>query len=314
MDASKALLERVAAAAGELSKAERKVALAVTSSPEIVSTETIAALSKRAGVSEPTVCRFCKSLGFEGFPDFKNALSVALLTTRPAAHSEVRQGDSVQDVANKVLDSTVAALNALAVRLDVQGLARAVDLIAQSRRVLVYGGGECQPLAKMAALALISLGLNAESYDSEFALYSALSTFRQGDLVWLLDATGRAHATLQAGHIATSQALSILTCAPQGSELSQAATLNLDLPECASPMEVLSSPTLPVLGTLLTMVLKAVHLRREDGARSVRSRIDSCSPLIFKGADETDGMSEDPGIVSEVLDATTPITPVKWSL
>ena len=103
MDASKALLERVAAAAGELSKAERKVALAVTSSPEIVSTETIAALSKRAGVSEPTVCRFCKSLGFEGFPDFKNALSVALLTTRPAAHSEVRQGDSVQDVANKVL-------------------------------------------------------------------------------------------------------------------------------------------------------------------------------------------------------------------
>ena len=263
MDASKALLERVAAAAGELSKAERKVALAVTSSPEIVSTETIAALSKRAGVSEPTVCRFCKSLGFEGFPDFKNALSVALLTTCPAAHSEVRQGDSVQDVANKVLDSTVAALNALAVRLDVQGLARAVDLIAQSRRVLVYGGGECQPLAKMAALALISLGLNAESYDSEFALYSAL---------------------------------------------------NLDLPECASPMEVLSSPTLPVLGTLLTMVLKAVHLRREDGARSVRSRIDSCSPLIFKGVDETDGMSEDPGIVSEVLDATTPITPVKWSL
>ena len=60
----------------ELNKSEAKVALAILNAPEEATRSSIASLAASAGVSEPSVNRFCKRFGATGFPDFKLASDV----------------------------------------------------------------------------------------------------------------------------------------------------------------------------------------------------------------------------------------------
>ena len=68
------LLDRIAKET-DLTKSERKLAAVILKDPASVINENIAQLAKRAAVSEPSVCRFCKRFGADGFPAFKLVLS-----------------------------------------------------------------------------------------------------------------------------------------------------------------------------------------------------------------------------------------------
>lgn len=65
------LLEALESKQTKLSKSERKVAEVILSDPGKAIRSSIASLAKSAGVSEPTVNRFCRSMNCSGFPDFK---------------------------------------------------------------------------------------------------------------------------------------------------------------------------------------------------------------------------------------------------
>ncbi|HUN10850.1 MAG TPA: hypothetical protein PLE50_01080, partial [Rhabdaerophilum sp.] len=67
------LLARVEIASRSLSPSEAGVASAVLAKPSEIVGMSIAALARRVGVSEPSIARFCKSLGFSGFREFKIA-------------------------------------------------------------------------------------------------------------------------------------------------------------------------------------------------------------------------------------------------
>ena len=59
----------------DLNKSEAKVANAILNAPEEATRSSIAALAAMAGVSEPSVNRFCKRLEATGFPDCKLQLA-----------------------------------------------------------------------------------------------------------------------------------------------------------------------------------------------------------------------------------------------
>ena len=65
----------------QLSKSERKIASIVLSNPSRVINQSISALSEEANVSLPTVNRFCKKLGFDGYPAFKIQIAQEITNT-----------------------------------------------------------------------------------------------------------------------------------------------------------------------------------------------------------------------------------------
>ena len=79
------VLEVVRLMRGELRKSDRKVADLVLADPNRILNATVAETAAAAGVSEPTVIRFCAAIGCNGFQDFKLRLaqSIALGTRRP---------------------------------------------------------------------------------------------------------------------------------------------------------------------------------------------------------------------------------------
>jgi DNA-binding MurR/RpiR family transcriptional regulator len=61
--------------------------------PRKVLGEPIAEIARLAEVSQPTVIRFCRSLGFLGLADFKLKFASSLTGTIPVRHSQVRVSD-----------------------------------------------------------------------------------------------------------------------------------------------------------------------------------------------------------------------------
>ena len=74
------MLGEIDSAMDSMTRAERKVAEAVLRSPYRLLRKSIGALAAEAGVSEPTVIRFCRTLKCRGFQDFKLQLAQDLAT------------------------------------------------------------------------------------------------------------------------------------------------------------------------------------------------------------------------------------------
>ncbi len=95
------MLEKIQSQLEHLSKSERKVAEVILESPSQAIHSNIATLASEAGVSEPTVNRFCRSLETKGFPDFKLHLAQSLANGTPYVNRNVDEDDSVEAYTTK---------------------------------------------------------------------------------------------------------------------------------------------------------------------------------------------------------------------
>ena len=91
------LLERVRARES-LSPAERRVANFVLDNPRTALNDPIALIAQGAEVSQPTVIRFCRSLGFQGPGGLQAQAQLGLTGTLPVQRSQVRRQDSTGDL------------------------------------------------------------------------------------------------------------------------------------------------------------------------------------------------------------------------
>ena len=76
------VLRVLRAKSDDLHAAERRVAGYVLAAPDKVIYQSISEVAENAGVSEPTVIRFCRALGLKGYHDLKIHLAQDLVFPR----------------------------------------------------------------------------------------------------------------------------------------------------------------------------------------------------------------------------------------
>lgn len=128
-------------------KSERKVAEFILANLTEVIRMRIVDLAESAEVSEPTVVRFCRAVGCDGFQDFKLALAQQLASSPSYGQIAVTDKDSVSEYTFKVFDSTVDTLLKVRDSLDLDMLDRAVQAICAANRVEFYGFGASAAVA-----------------------------------------------------------------------------------------------------------------------------------------------------------------------
>ena len=126
----------------EFTKSDLKIARVLHAKYPIAALETMMQLAARADVSGPSVIRFVKRLGYEGYSDFQKAVHdevqhhigspVALYNRRAANEGELLS--IAPEVAQAAIDETASALMAA----DFNG---AAELIATARRTVNCIGG-----------------------------------------------------------------------------------------------------------------------------------------------------------------------------
>jgi len=204
-----------------LRRSERKVADFILDNPAAVINMRIVDVASNAEVSEPTVLRFCRALEFEGFQAFKLQLAQHMGTNPSYTQFSVDDKDTVEDLSNKVFDSTIGSLLTVRDELDPLVLEKAINIISNANRVEFYGFGASGSVASDAQHKFFRLQLWTAAYTDPHIQHMSAISLGQRDVVVAISQSGRTKALIQSVRLAMEAGATVIGLAPQNTPLSK---------------------------------------------------------------------------------------------
>jgi RpiR family carbohydrate utilization transcriptional regulator len=222
------LLRRVASAQVELTPAEAKVAALVLAEPSWVLGQSLLQVATRAGVSEPTVIRFCRSMGLDGFQSFRLRLAQSLASGTSFLPTELGPDDSAGDIATKVFERSARTLLEVRTQLQPARLEQAISLLAGARRLEFYGLGSSGIVAADARHKFFRLGIVATAYADAHLHGMAATMLGQDDVVVAISSTGRTIDLISSVELALEAGARVIAITAPRSPLARLASIAIE--------------------------------------------------------------------------------------
>ena len=140
-NASTSLLQQLRDRQAMLPDAQGQVVRSILKDPQAAVASTVEVIAHSAGVSMPTIVRTCRSFGYESVREFMVALAQDLAVSGTFLHRSVRQDDSAEDVAAKIVRAATSSLTHLGRNLDMQVIDQVAEHLASAQRVDCYSVG-----------------------------------------------------------------------------------------------------------------------------------------------------------------------------
>ena len=262
------LMERIGHLQHELTPAEQRVATLVLEHPRLVLNEPIADIARMAEVSQPTVIRFCRSLGFLGLADFKLKFASSLTGAIPVRHSQVRTGDSTHDVSAKVIDNTVSAILKFRDQLDVRSIDRAIELLTRANRVEFYAMGNSRVVALDGQHKFFRFRIPTASYGDSHLFTLAAELLKPGDVVVAISNSGRLPELLTAVEAARAAGADVIAITTSGSPLAKKASVCLAVDHAEDSATFLSMISRILQLLLIDILSVGISLDAQSGRQA----------------------------------------------
>jgi DNA-binding MurR/RpiR family transcriptional regulator len=194
------LLAHVRALMPNLAPAEQRVAAAVVHDPAGVAAKTISELAGQCRTSGTTVIRFCRAVGFPGYPELRLALAAAAQAGRETGladiSADIGPDDSLGEVIRKISHADARAIEETGAQLGVKTLSAVVDAVVQARRIDIYGVGPSAFVALDLQQKLNRIELAAYAWPDPHMAVSSAALLRRGDVAIGISHTGRTADTI----------------------------------------------------------------------------------------------------------------------
>ncbi|NPD67823.1 SIS domain-containing protein (plasmid) [Lichenicola cladoniae] len=274
----------------ELRKSDRRVGEHILSDPQAALVATVAETARKAGVSEPTVMRFCTALGFEGFQDFKLKLAHSVALGVPATQSVLDATDTPQKLTNKVFDYTMTSLDWARSQLDHEAVAQAIELLAKARRIEFFGFGASWIVAADAQQKFPLFGVPCTVHSDSHQQFIAASMMQPGDVAVAISNTGQTSALLDIMRTARAAGATVLgICGRDGGRMSRLCDRLLVI-ETLENTDIYT-PTISRLAALVLVDILAVGVamrRGSDHQQRLAAMKKRLSSMRSRGASEDD--------------------------
>jgi DNA-binding MurR/RpiR family transcriptional regulator len=265
------IITRLQTTAQEGSKSDRLLAAMVLSDLDFASKSSISEMAERIGVSEPTVTRFCRSLGCEGVRDFKFWIAQAMavggqyLTAEPASRDT--RG---QRVAALIADAAITSIQRVAASVDMTKIVSIAEQLSGAGQILCIGsGGTSSMLATEMQNRLYRLGISAVAQvDGQLQrMFAAVST--QNTVVLAFSTSGYAQSIVDAVQVARQYGAATIAVTAPGSPLAGAAETVIEF----RPMEDgnLYKPTSSRFALLAIVDMLAMAVAESRGTKVMES-------------------------------------------
>lgn len=154
----------------------------------------LAGMAEAAGISQPTVLRFVRALGFGGFKEFKYGVlkqardgvqrEDAEEAPRPAyvGAYEISQDDRPEDVPGRVAAQAVSYLDDTLKHISPAKISQAAELIINARQIGIYYVENSASIANDMVTKLLYLGFNCLTYSDFYLQHVSASNLGPGDL------------------------------------------------------------------------------------------------------------------------------------
>ena len=188
-----------------LTRIERQIADYVLSNSGAVVGMNVAQLAAAAGTAGSAVIRFCKSLGYSGYSQFRLALAQELAASPAPLPPPLKAGESPALLAQKVFDSSIRTLRNTAAMLDPAALEKLLDALSQAKRICTFGVGTSAAIAEDAHYRFLQLGCPASCYTDILFMSIAALNMKPKEVAFAVSHSGRTEATLEAMRLAKAQ-------------------------------------------------------------------------------------------------------------
>lgn len=200
------ILDTIGALQHSLTKTEKKIAAAILSQPQLLDQCSLSEVASHLDVGEATFIRFCRTLGFKGYTDFKLDLAIELATkaqeNQGLLDTEVSSQDSAKEIALKLQTSLSNVVSETINLLDFDVLEAVVAELQQARRILLFGVGSSGITAEDAKHKLMRIGLQTDAITNNHFMYMQASLLQAGDVVIGISHSGYSVETTKALKIA----------------------------------------------------------------------------------------------------------------
>ncbi len=145
------ILERARDVYSTLPKSQKRIAESILENWETIAFVSPKELGERLGVSETTVIRFARALGYKSFSDLRQHCQELIkerLTPAEKMTATVQKLRSGETSFERLLNSEIDNLRSGLSKVSPEEFYRAVDLVESAKRVFIVGQGVSEPLCK----------------------------------------------------------------------------------------------------------------------------------------------------------------------
>jgi DNA-binding MurR/RpiR family transcriptional regulator len=221
------IIDTIARLKPTLKRGSLQVAVTVLADPSFIAHASLAELSARAGVSDPTVLRFCSTVGCDGFREFKVRLVQSLTLGASLTHSVLEPNDAPDVVATKIFDHTITSLDWTRKRLDRAAIGRAVDLLLQAQRIEFVGFGASGIVALDAQQRFPLFGVPCNADTDAHQQLIAASLLKPRDVLVAISHSGTSRVLIEVVRTARERGATVIAITGSDSPITRFADVTL---------------------------------------------------------------------------------------
>ncbi|MBR3104717.1 MAG: MurR/RpiR family transcriptional regulator [Lachnospiraceae bacterium] len=267
------MLDVIKAQYDKMSKGQKKIADYISENMERAAFMTAMKLAEAAAVSESTVVRFATMLGYDGYPEFQQAmadeLQGRLVSPKKANTNEFRENRS--ELLRRVLVSDAQNIVDTIGMVDSDVFDQAVELVSNARKICVVGIRTCAPLADYLTYYLRMMRDDVVSVTTTniSEIYEQLSWLKKEDVVIGISFPRYSLRTLRAMDYANHQGARIISVTD-----SKYSPMNMYSSVCLwakTDMITIADSLVAPMSTINALVI-GVYLKNEE---QIRKRLEA---------------------------------------
>ncbi|WP_010300489.1 MurR/RpiR family transcriptional regulator [Kurthia senegalensis] len=184
---------------------EKRIADTLIAQPLLFSTENISTIAKEINVSNASITRFCKTIGYSGFKELKQASHYENQTKQHETPLE-----QFDHVIQEVFEANTLTLQKTAHHLDFDMMQQAVQFLLKADTAYFIGTGGSLSIALDAYYKFLRTGIQCSSnIDAHFQLIAA-SQMKATDVALIVSHSGKNRETLQIARLAKKNGAKII--------------------------------------------------------------------------------------------------------
>jgi DNA-binding MurR/RpiR family transcriptional regulator len=195
---------------------EKKIAVYVLEHYNEILNYTITELAEKVDTSDASVIRFCRSIGYKGYQDFKINMAQDIIPANTLLDPELDREDTPEEICQKIFFSEIATLKDTLSLLDMKMLEKAANMLVNAKRIEIFGSGGSALVGMDAQHKFLKVGIKSFVHcDVDIQAMSA-SLLGKGDVAIGISHSGSNRNVVRCMQLAKQQGAKTIVMTTRG--------------------------------------------------------------------------------------------------
>lgn len=172
-------------------------------------------LAELMDVSDASVVRFCKNLGYKGFQQFKICAAMETVPSVRQYNPVLHKDDDPEQICQKIFATEITALQRTIQALDMEKMKQVAQTLSRAHRIVFAGTGGSSMVAKDAYHKFLKIGMRVCAVEDKDVQLMEASLLEPGDVLFGVSHSGNNLHVLRAAELARSAGATIVSLTSQ---------------------------------------------------------------------------------------------------